>query len=96
MIDDVIRESVAKLETTTNASAYTAELKEFIGSLRANLAQPEIKARYAAYREHSPSEAGKYPVDAEGYAVAFDPLTQEAEFWDAWSRYGIVVGKGGR
>lgn len=33
-----------------------------------------------------------YPV-VDGYAVAFDPLTQSQEFLEHWYKYGFVVGK---
>lgn len=36
----------------------------------------------------------KYPIDADGYALAFDPLTDEEAFMDAFHTYGLVVGKG--
>ena len=33
-----------------------------------------------------------YPI-VDGYAVSFDPLTQEKDLKDHWHRYGFVVGK---
>ena len=39
-------------------------------------------------------ELGKsYPVDEEGYARSYCPLTQPDEFMSVWQHYGIVVGK---
>lgn len=35
----------------------------------------------------------RYPVDAEGYAVSFDPLEDEKGFRATWQKYGVVVGK---
>lgn len=37
--------------------------------------------------------ASPYPVDGEGYAHSFCPLTQPEEFMAAWQTYGFVVGK---
>lgn len=47
------------------------------------------------YRNPPPNQVipEAYPVDQNGYAISFDPVEDEASFWDAWSKYGIVVGK---
>ena len=34
-----------------------------------------------------------YPIDSDGYAQSFDPITQEKEFFSAWQKYGVIVGK---
>lgn len=93
MIDDAIRELVAKLEATADTGVYAEHLHELIGRLRAASQRSEIKARYEAYRENNAGKPNHYPIDADGYAVAYDPLTDEEGFWNAWSTHGIVVGK---
>jgi len=34
-----------------------------------------------------------YPVDQDGFALSFCPLTQPEEFMATWNKYGIVVGR---
>jgi hypothetical protein len=94
VVDDRIRSLVIRLEGEKDPVRIPALVRKLIGCLRENLERPEVKARYQAYRDVPPSWYGPYPVDGGGYAVAFDPLTEEGSFWDAWARYGIVVGKG--
>lgn len=35
----------------------------------------------------------RYPVDDDGFAVGYDPITQESDFRHAWHQHGLVVGK---
>ncbi len=92
IIDDNIRALVRAAETG-GPGADTA-LRQLVAALHAACQRPEVKARTAALHAAGSPELGSYPVDADGYAVAFDALTDESGFIAAWQRYGMVVGKG--
>ena len=34
-----------------------------------------------------------YPLDAEGFAQSFDPVTEASQFLSCWKQYGVVVGR---
>lgn len=93
IIDDRIRELVGRIDAATSITpALGADIRELVGRLRWSCARPAVVADYAAYHDANGGIA-PYPVDAGGYAMAFDPLRQEAAFRSAWHRYGIVVSK---
>ena len=101
IINDEVRALVAQIETVSisgsscgnsdGGKALDDLLVRLVRLLQARCAQPEVVARYAGY-DKSESVMGRMPVDAEGYVVGFDPLTQEEDFVACWQRYGIVVG----
>jgi hypothetical protein len=63
-----------------------------VRAVRARCAEPQVAARYAG--AGLPAEtAGRYPLDADGYAVSFDPLEDERGFAECWRRCGFVVGR---
>lgn len=82
-------ENIEKSREYQHISDYTRKL---ISRLTANSQKKEVRERYGAYT-HSESVVGKYPLDIDGYAKAFDPLLNEEEFYACWSRFGIVVGR---
>lgn len=67
-------------------------IRAFVQKLQESAAAPENRDRHARY-DSVPAVLGPYPVDAEGYAVSFDPLEDEKGLLDVWARTGIVVGK---
>lgn len=90
IIDSKIKALVARIEGS--GAVPDDAVREIVVRLTEACARPENRQRYEA----APASGGKlapYPVDEEGYAVAFDPLEDEQGFVDAWQRYGIVVGK---
>lgn len=88
IIDDNIRTLVARIEGGADSDANITAL---VRSLAEACAQRDMRAPLKAPKKQQQLEA--YPLDAEGYAKAFDPLTGEQGFVSAWQRYGIVVGK---
>jgi hypothetical protein len=71
---------------------YDETILELISYIKKRCAITEIASRYQVYAD-GPGIIDKYPVDDEGFAISFDPITQEKEFFECWLKYGIVVGK---
>lgn len=102
VIDDNVLCIVKRLENNDqkiSVEDYQIYLNQLIQTLDKNLAKPAVYARYAAYQQAQDNDLElvrnmkRYPVDGEGYAVAFSPLENETDFWNCWSTYGFVVGK---
>lgn len=92
IIDDHIRTLIRAAEV--GGPKADDSLRALVVALHHACQRPEVRARTAALHAASSPGLGAYPLDADGYAVAFDALTDEEAFLDAWRRYGIVVGKG--
>ncbi len=92
VIDQKIKDLVKQIEQSNDHSELDNLIKELILRLRANLQNPQVAERYQNYRAQI-GEVSPYPLDDNGFAQAFDPLEDEAGFWDAWAKYGIVVSK---
>ncbi len=94
LLDDHIKDLVKKIELsdTKDSASLNSNLRELIHSLRTSLKRPEVQERYNSYKNDH-GMIGKYPIDADGFALAFDPLEDEAGFWNTWLTYGMVVGK---
>lgn len=94
LLDETIKELVRKIELSDlqDTESFDRNLRDLIKRLRDNLQNIKIIERYESYRNRG-GTIGKYPIGDDGYAVAFDPLEDEADFWDTWFKYGIVVGK---
>lgn len=94
VINDQIKELVHKLEQTgaNDSVAFTTYLKDLISALKINLAKSENTQRYLEYKNNIGS-ISKYPISEDGFAIAYDPIEDEQEFWNAWQQFGIVVGK---
>lgn len=94
LIDGSIKDLVAAVDETKEHTSPQADrlIRELIKQLRDACQKPENRARYSAYPTCA-GDGGTYPLDGDGYAQAFDPLTEEMEFYDHWSRYGFVVGR---
>lgn len=93
LINDKIRDLVSTLDVATeNGDSLVVDkhINELINELRVTCYQPENQSRYAAYSA-TPGEIGKYPLDNEDYARAFDPLKNEEDFYDQWSQQGVVI-----
>ncbi len=86
IIDERVRHIAQKTHPTEQ------DLKTLVRALKENCAQPAVRERYDRYRAQGGSLA-KYPIDKDGYAVSFDPVTDERAFVETWSNFGIVVGK---
>jgi hypothetical protein len=83
---------IKALATRIGRGGSDKDIRELVIRLAEACTRQESRRRYdnnLASTQH----AGAYPVDDEGYAIAFDPLEDEEAFVDAWQRYGIVVGK---
>jgi hypothetical protein len=92
IIDDNIRVLVRAAET--GGPDTDAVLRRLVLALHTACERPDVKARTAVLHAAASPGLAAYPVDADGYAVAFDALTDEAAFIAAWQQYGMVVGKG--
>lgn len=82
-----IDKTAASLAAAVAAGDPTGDAtRKLIGQLAQGFAQttqpPQPKPELAAY-----------PMDDDGYARSFDPLTQSDALVDTWRRYGMVVGK---
>jgi hypothetical protein len=93
IIDDKAKELVRKIDS---ASGHTPELDADIATLVAHL-KAICSNRYVRFAHtdsaHDAGELAPYPLDADGYAVAFDPVEQEAELRETWNRFGVVVSR---
>jgi hypothetical protein len=87
IITDEIRLLVHQIESQTEIQQ---SLKLLLQKLQANCS---YHLRYDREKfQNLPILETKYPIE-NGYAVAFDPLTQENEILQHWYQYGFVVGK---
>lgn len=73
-------------------------LLKLVKLLKNNCSRPEIQKRYADYKTQldqswSLGTQPDYPLDSDGFAISYDPVTQEQEFYEAWKVFGFVVGK---
>ena len=104
IIDQNIRNLIERIEAPTvkSASEIESALKELVLALDKRCNLPEVQKRYKEYAESSnlsltsPREESliEYPIGLDNYAVSFDPIQDEEAFWNCWSKYGFVVGKG--
>ncbi|MEI8223876.1 MAG: phytanoyl-CoA dioxygenase family protein [bacterium] len=90
IITPIIKQLATKLQlnTKTNSSSDTDVIKlisEVKESLKTNSSSTNLKKLVSVRR------AEKYPLDRDGYAIAFDPLADEASLVDTWSKFGVVV-----
>ncbi len=94
LLDDQIKDLVKKIELTDthDSESLNTNLRELIKRLKTNLQDPQVLERYESYKKNN-GTITQYPIDADGFAVAHDPLEDEEGFWNAWSKYGMVVGK---
>jgi len=94
LLDNEIKNLVKKIELTDtkDSESLNLNLRELIKRLKTNLENPQVQERYDSYRKNNEAIA-QYPIEPDGFAVAFDPIEDEKAFFDAWSKYGIVVGK---
>jgi hypothetical protein len=94
IIDARTRDLVLRIEAAkTFSPTIDSLIKELVFRLTEACARPGVASRYAAYAADASSEIGPMPLDADGYVVSFDPLEDEARFYDCWRRFGIVAGK---
>jgi ectoine hydroxylase-related dioxygenase (phytanoyl-CoA dioxygenase family) len=88
LLDEEVKDLIKEIQLKNSTKLF----RELIVKIQEKCRLPEIKKRYQALEEPT-GYCGKYPTDSEGFAVAYDPIEQEMEFWNAWSTYGYVVGK---
>lgn len=91
LIDGKVRSLVQSIESARSirsADAYIAELVAYL-SLRCSSEgkKPLGEINYQGI------DPGTYPLDDEGFAKAFDPLTEESEYEKYFVTFGFVVGK---
>ncbi len=94
IVDDEIRGLVNFIEklNADKVVQIDAAIHQLVSKLKTRCLRPEVLERYAGYSA-AHVEIAPYPLDKDGYAMSFDPLVDEAGFWDCWVRYGLVVGK---
>lgn len=93
IINKEVRDLVARIDScSTGGKVLDDLLMRLVRLLQIRCAHPTVVARYAGYDKSDVDFGGLFPVDAEGYAVGFDPLTEEKDFVACWQRYGIVIG----
>lgn len=78
------------LELESNAALTQPQSDHLTQQLVQTLRQACAGARSSASDQ---AELAVYPLDAQGYAQSFCPLTETADFMAAWQRYGVVVGQ---
>jgi hypothetical protein len=92
IINREVRRLVARIENCSNGGKELDDLLvQLVRLLQVRCAHPKVVARYESYRTMG-SLIHPMPVDADGYVIGYDPLTQEAQFVECWQKYGIVVG----
>ena len=87
----VIDDDARALALAATARGAGSDFRRLVGHLDRRCALPAVRARYAG-----PVPTGRatpYPLDAAGYAVSYDPLTEEGDFHACWHARGIVVGQ---
>ncbi|MDB5184511.1 MAG: hypothetical protein JWN38_319 [Candidatus Saccharibacteria bacterium] len=94
IITNETRELVANIEESLPYDAHDAEVytQQLVGHLTLRCADPAIQAKYAGY-SFLGEGLGAYPLMSDGFAQSFDVLSQEAELFEHWGRFGVVVGK---
>lgn len=94
IITNETRELVASIEDDL---AYDSEetldsTQRLVGHLLVRCNQADIQEKYAAY-----GAAGNglkdYPIATDGFAKAFDVLSEEDALYEHWQEFGVVVGK---
>ena len=95
IITEETRDCATAIENAlqTDISGAEAAIGGLVRHLTLRCAQPAVQEKYADY-SRSWGTLGPYPLD-EGYvyARAFDPLNEEAEMYETWRRFGVVVGR---
>jgi hypothetical protein len=88
-LDQPIKSLISQLQTNSTLTSTQADslIRQMVQALQQACAQAPAPAAPV-------SELAAYPIETDGYAKAFCPLTETAEFLSAWQRYGVVVGKG--
>jgi len=89
IVDERIRSLIERIETTDDPDPY---IRDLVIHVRANCERPDTQELYRSYHT-ALGVIEPYPIDNDGYAQSFDPLTDEAALVQAWFRYGVVVGK---
>jgi hypothetical protein len=94
IITNETRELVASVESGLTNQSERAPLltKQLVGHLAIRCSHPEIRQKYARYGFQGEGLSA-YPIGTDGFAESFDPLHQETELFEHWSRFGVVVGK---
>jgi hypothetical protein len=82
-----IQQLVHKIESETQIKPF---LKLLFQQLQINCQEHALHERQ--YYKNLPVLETPYPI-VDGYAVSFDPLTQEKQILEHWYQYGFVVGK---
>lgn len=92
IIDSQIKDLLYELEQAPPHRDPGPLLAKLIQTLTHNCQRhPHTPHHHPPAYPHIPLPA--YPTDAEGYAIAQDPLQDEAAFKDTFHTYGLVVGK---
>ena len=81
LITSTVKELVLKIESTGLLQPYLSQL---IAELAQNIPSPVATESLPFY----------YPLDSDGYARSFDPLTEEDKILAYWNHYGFVVSHG--
>lgn len=99
IIDVRARTLVSQLDQTSCSQTIDQLLQKLMVTLDQNCRKSDVRARYEQYRSQPsiPMEAfdniEPYPLDEEGFAISFDPLEEEQEFWHCWYKHGFVISK---
>jgi ectoine hydroxylase-related dioxygenase (phytanoyl-CoA dioxygenase family) len=95
LIDNHVRELAHAAEEQARAleaPTLNATLTELVRVLRERCGTADARARYANCDDVGAFPTS-FPIRADGYAEAIDPLDDEESFYDCWRKFGIVVGK---
>ncbi len=95
IINDRVRSLIDKIDSEQDVDCL---IRELIHQLTENCKKQEVRARYAKINSFLEADwtlkaMEFYPTDSDGYALSYDILDQEKEFFEAWTKYGFVVGK---
>lgn len=94
LIDNNIKRLVKEIdENYRTPKNIEVSIKKLLTKLKSNCLKKEAEERYSSYSNFE-GILDRYPIDKDGYAVSFDPLSDEEAFYQCWKKFGIVVGRG--
>ncbi len=94
IVDNAIKDLVLAIENDgdnhSKLSSSNSQLRNNIIKLVNRL---DENCKNNSCQINRPVSLSRYPINQDGFAQSFDPLTQEEAFTNAWQQYGVVVGK---
>lgn len=99
IIDEGVKHLIAQLNEASSPNIIDQVLENLIQVLDQNCQKPGVIERYQQVSTMETLSLAQfttfpsYPLDEDGYAIAYDPVDDEDGFWSCWQQYGFVIGK---